>query len=307
MKPQQIAPHIHRLNLGFVNAYAVTTPEGDWVLIDSGMTYNRAALQALETDFGGAPLAILLTHGHLDHVGSASELASHWGVKIYAHRLEKPFLVGKSMYPPQDPTVGGALAQASRLMPHTMFNLTGQLELFAAEGNAPFLPDWKIIETPGHSPGHVSFWHEADRVLIAGDALATANFDSIIGLTTHQPPQMARGGSPFNYDWDATRISVGQLADLEAVTIAAGHGEPISGADTPQRLRDFSSNFTPPAQGRYVETPAIADENGIVFLPPKPADDFAKNFAAVGGVAAVLTLGAQVLKRRKSPRFSLEE
>ena len=299
MKIQPIAAHVHRISLGFVNAYAITTPEKDWVLVDSGMKNNLAALKSLEDHFGRAPFAILLTHGHLDHVGNASELATHWNIKIYAHRLEKPYLVGKAMFPPQDPTVGGALAQASRLMPHTMFNLTGQLELFGADGLVPFLPDWKFIETPGHSPGHVSFWHEADRVLIAGDALATANFDSPLGMMTHKPSQFARSGSPFNFDWEKTKVSVGKLADLEPVVVGAGHGEPICGAETPQQLRDFSHNFRAPNQGRYVEKPALTDENGVIFLPPKPKDNFGRNLGTIVGAATALTLGAKLFSRRK--------
>jgi glyoxylase-like metal-dependent hydrolase (beta-lactamase superfamily II) len=298
MKPVKIAPHVHYISLGFVNAYAVTNLEDDWVLIDSGLKINFAALKTLEDHFGKPPLGIVLTHGHLDHVGSASQLATLWGIKIYAHKLERPFLVGKSTYPPQDPTVGGALAQLTRVMPMTMFNLTGQLENFPEGDRVPFLPDWQIIETPGHSPGHVSFWHETDRVLIAGDALCTADMDSVVGMTT-QKKEFARGGSPFTFDWEKSRHSVGILADLEPVVVGAGHGQPISGADTPQQLRDFFHNFTPPAHGRYVQKPAEADENGITYLPPKPEDDFGRNAAAVVGAATVLTVGAKLLSRLK--------
>lgn len=298
MKPHQIAPHVHQINLGFVNAYAIEASKNRWVLVDSGLQFNGAGLQNLETHFGSPPLAILLTHGHPDHAGSAKSLAERWDVKIYASKMEKPFLTGQSIYPPYDPTVGGPLAQMARVFPNAMFNFTGLLELYSEDGILPFLHGWQILDTPGHSPGHVSLWREADRVLLAGDALCTADFDSYPGMAT-QKKQFARGGSPFTPDWDASKSSVGKLADLEASIVAAGHGQPISGAEVPQQMRDFERHFQAPLQGRYVNEAARFDERGVIYLPPAPRDDFAKNLAAIGGAAAILTLGTKLLKRRK--------
>ena len=298
MKPIQIAPHLHQIPFGFVNAYAITTPEKRWVLVDTGLKLHFTVLQSLEVHFDGPPLGIFLTHGHLDHAGSARELAEHWNIKIYASEGEKPFLTGRSIYPPYDPTVGGALAQMVRVFPNSMLNLTGILEILPTEGSPPFLHDWDIIPTPGHSPGHISFWHESDRVLVAGDALCTADMDSYVGLVT-QNRQFARGGSPFTPDWEKSRESVKKLADLDAGVVAAGHGKPISGPETPQQMRDFARDFSPPVQGRYVGSPAKVDENGRVSLPPAPRDDFAKNVAAIGGAAAVLVAATKLLARRK--------
>ena len=297
MTPKQIAPHVHQLNLGFVNAYAIETENG-WILVDSGLKLNFAALQSLQTHFLRPPGAIVLTHGHPDHAGSARELAELWNVKIYASKRETPFLTGKSIYPPYDPTVGGALALMARAMPNAMFNFTGLLETYPDAGILEFLPDWQIIETPGHSFGHVSLWREADRVLIAGDALCTADMDSVVGMAT-QKKQFARGGSPFTPDWIQSRISVAKLAALEPLVVAAGHGQPIAGADVPNQMREFNRNFQAPEHGRYVSQAARLDENGMIHLPPAPRDDFGKQAAKLGGVAAILALGARLLARRK--------
>lgn len=299
MKPIQIAPHVWQLPLGFVNAYALSTPKNEWVLVDSGMAYNASSIKAATLEqFGKPPLCIVFTHGHLDHAGGASALK--FDVAIYAHRLEMPYLDGEAKYPPQDPTVGGALAQASRLMPHTRYNFGEQLHVLPANGRLEELPGWTILETPGHSPGHVSLWHESTRTLIAGDALATADFDSVLGMLTHKPRQFARGGSPFNYDWEATKNSVQLLADLEPVIVAAGHGEPISGASVPAQMRDFARNFQAPAHGRYVEEAALVDESGVTSLPPKPVDSVGRN-VLIGIVAA---LGVLLLLRRRSENKS---
>src|SRR5260370_29807246 len=69
------------------------------------------------------PAAILLTHGHVDHVGNAAELADYWNVPIYAHPLEMPYLTGRSQYPPPDPTVGGFLAMLGRFVALRACNL----------------------------------------------------------------------------------------------------------------------------------------------------------------------------------------
>ena len=285
---QFIAPHVRRINVfNFVNAYLIETADGT-VLVDSGVRQAlpllKHALKSLEKPL----VAVVLTHGHLDHAGCAGEIAREWKIPVYAHVLEAPFLTGKDWYPPADPTVGGAMAVVSRALPAKNFDISDVLELFPENGRLEILPGWQILETPGHSPGHVSLWHEDDRVLLAGDALATADFDSFSGLATLHPQKFGRGGSPFTIDWDATRESVGKLADSEPVVVAAGHGIPLEGGDVPQKLREFFHDFAPPVHGRYVGHGAQSDENGITFLPPAPRDDFALKIGAGAMGLAVL-------------------
>lgn len=293
---QPIAPHVARINVfNFVNAYVVETADG-MVLVDSGvrpaLPLLRNALRALEKPL----LGVALTHGHFDHVGCAGEIAREWKVPVWVHRLEAPFLTDKDYYPPADPTVGGALALVNRAMPTLKLDLCDVLEMLPDNGRLDALPGWQIVETPGHSPGHVSLWHEDDRVLLAGDALATADFDAISGLATLHPQKFGRGGSPFTIDWDAARDSVGKLADLEPVVVAAGHGIPMSGGDVPQELREFFRDFAPPAQGRYVTQSVQSDENGVAFLPPAPRDDFALKVGI--GALGLAALGALVFQSR---------
>ena len=294
MIPVQIAPHIFQINLGFVNAYALTVPDDSWVLVDTGLKIHEATLRSIPEHFGKPPAAIVLTHGHLDHAGSALALVKAWGVKVYAHRLERPYLQGESVYPPQDPTVGGPLALVSRLMPKPLIKLGAALELVPEAGHLEILPGWKIIDTPGHAPGHVSLWHDSDRVLVAGDALATANFDTVVGFTTKKP-ELARAGSPFICDWGAAHESARKLADLEPVVVAAGHGNPMQGADLPEKMREFARHFKAPEQGRYVHESAVTDETGVVSLPPKPSDPLPRN--ALIGAAALGVLAFAVGSR----------
>ena len=295
MSLQPIAPHVWRVNiLNFVNAYFIQNADGEFVLVDTGVRPALAQLKGVAVELGRPPVAIILTHGHIDHSGCAGELARAWDVPIYAGRLEAPFLTDLDYYPPADPTVGGALAQVSRLLPPQKFDLSDSLELLPDNGQLDVLKGWQIVETPGHSAGHVGLWHEDDRVLLAGDALCTADMDSLVGLATLKPTQFARGGTPFVPDWGAMKHSLGKLADLEPVTVAAGHGIPLTGGNVPQQLRDFFHSFSPPAHGRYVETPAQSDERGVTFLPPAPPDPLPRNLAlgALAGAGVFALLGS---------------
>jgi glyoxylase-like metal-dependent hydrolase (beta-lactamase superfamily II) len=297
MTPKQIAPHVFQINLGFVNAYAITTIEGDWVLVDTGLKPTISLLKSVEAFFKKAPLAIVLTHGHMDHAGGARALAKAWNCKIYVHRLEKPFLNGLAIYPPKDPSVGGALAQISRLTPWPMFNLTGLLELIPENGHLEFLAGWKVIETPGHTAGHISLWNEENGTLIAGDALATMDTDSYLDMVTMRQ-KLSVAGTPFISDWAAAKHSVGILADLEPAIVAAGHGKPMIGDDLPEKMRQFYAEFKAPEHGRYAQTPAKSDEKGMVSTPVEPPDDFVRNLSIFVAVAGILALVAKLLRRR---------
>ncbi len=297
MKTQKIAPNVACLPIAFVNAYFVGTRD-NWVLIDCGLPHTFDRIRAAATElFGDAPpSAILLTHGHFDHSGAALQAIEYWKVPIYAHPLEMPYLTARSSYPPPDPTVGGALGFMSRFMPARATDLSPHLQPLPEDGSVPFLNDWRWIFTPGHAPGHVSFFRESDKTLIAGDALATADMDKWGAAMFKRPQKIARSGTPFICDWDKTRASAQALAPLQPRVVACGHGIPMSGEDVASQLDNFAANFPIPLHGRYVEEAAQTDANGIVSLPPAPPDVLPK--VAIG-IGAIL-LAAQLMKRRRS-------
>jgi glyoxylase-like metal-dependent hydrolase (beta-lactamase superfamily II) len=277
---QDITLNIACLPIVFVNVYFVGEPGGPWILVDSGLPgFAGRILKGATQRFGDrAPTAIFLTHGHFDHASAARTLAEEWDVPIYAHALEMPYLTGRSAYPPPDPTVGGCwphvggcLSQMSRTMPHSALDLGPRLQTLPEGGELPGAEGWRWVHTPGHSPGHVSMWNEESRALLAGDAVATANLDSCLGAATMRP-KLWRAGTPFNYDWNATRHSVRQLAALRPETLACGHGQPFSGPNVATEFAQFATSFPMPSQGRYVSEPAVADESGVAQLPSAPPD-----------------------------------
>ncbi len=220
-------------------------------------------------------------------------------VPIYAHQMELPYLTGRSDYPEPDPTVGGAIAMMSRVLPYgsqdfgarlrTYVSAAGGVNTVGDGGPLPGLDGWRWIFTPGHSPGHVAFFRDSDRTLLAGDAVATMNMDSWIEMVIKQR-ELSAAGSPFICDWERYIASVGILTGLDAATLGAGHGYPMSGGDLAGDLERFVRHLAPPTHGRYVAEPAQTDERGVDSLPPKPSDPFPALVGfAVLGLAAALT------------------
>lgn len=229
-----------------------------WVLVDAGVIGSRDLIaNAAEERFGkGArPAAIVLTHGHFDHIGALDTLAEDWNCSIYAHPHEHPFLNGGSSYPPPDPGVGGGMmARLSRFYPRGPIDVSRRLRSLPDDGSVPGMPGWRWIPTPGHSPGHVALWRDSDRALIAGDAIITTKQESAYAVATqrpelHGPPQY------YTPDWTAARISVERLAALEPETLVTMHGHAMRGAEMRTALHTLASDFNRiavPEHGKYV-------------------------------------------------------
>ena len=269
----EAAPGVAYRRLVFVNVAYVGQPgQLDWVLVDTGIPGMADSIAASAAERFGAdvpPRAIVLTHGHFDHVGTLETLANRWDVPVYAHTFERPYLDGSASYPKADPTVGGGMmALLSPLYPRSPVNVSHRLRDLPADGHIPELPGWRWIHTPGHSVGHVSLWREADRTLIAGDAFITVAGESAYATAT-QAPEIHGPPKYFTHDWRAAERSVNELAALDPEVVVTGHGRALHGEAMRSALytlaRDFRSLAVPPS-GRYVDDPQRADE-GSAYKP----------------------------------------
>lgn len=289
-----VAPGVWGRKDVLVNFYMIQNlTTDDWVLIDTGLKWSAPKIKEMAAYLFGeesVPKAIILTHGHFDHVGSVEKLAEEWDIPVYAHHLEIPYLTGHSDYPPPDSTVGGGLlATMAFLFPKSPINIWKHLKVLPNRGEIPVLPEWKYVHTPGHAPGHISLFRESDGVLISGDAFVTTKQESVISVML-QSKVVSGPPKYFTYDWDAAKNSVIELIGLHPKTVGTGHGRPMRGLELQNALQELETNFDTksiPSQGRYIPNPAITNANGVMYVPPKVHD---KNEVALRAFALTTTL-----------------
>ena len=257
-RPEEIASGVYWLQTGRgiteSNVYFVASGSS-WVLIDAAWPWCAQLIkQSAESVFGAnaPPAAILLTHDHLDHAGSALELARRWGCPVYVHPDELPFVAPGDLSTLErcaNPLDRWVILPLLRAMPRrrveSMLSDTRLKEVtraFDPDASVPGLPEWECIPTPGHMPGHVSFFRESDRVLIAGDAVSTVNLNSLRDFALQK---QKLSGPPYitTWNWRAAKDSVAALARLEPRVIAGGHGIPMTGPDTADALCAFAERF----------------------------------------------------------------
>lgn len=251
----EVLPDIYQYTNQIVNIQLVGQPNSkDFVLIDTGMPYGaNKILAAVENRFrkDARPGAIILTHGHFDHVGGVIDLVKQWKIPVYAHKLELPYLTGDKSYPLPDATVeGGMIAKVSPIFPNEPIDLGDNVIPLPDDGSIPHLPAFRWLHTPGHSPGHISIFRDSDRTLIAGDAFVTVKQEYLYKVLTQQqeisgPPRY------LTTDWEAAKRSVTKLLQLQPKVAVTGHGLPLTGEHLQTSLQYLVENFEQIAKPDY--------------------------------------------------------
>ncbi|MEV7630793.1 MBL fold metallo-hydrolase [Microbacterium sp. NPDC089318] len=222
------APGVHRLDVAHVNCYLVEA-EGGLTLVDAGLPGTSRLLDALLQRIGavrGDIDAVLLTHGHFDHVGMARSLASD-GVASLVHPEDARLARHPYRYAHEAPIWSYPLRHP-RIMPSMISMVRNGALTVKGVDAAPGVEDGEVLDvpgrpraiwTPGHTEGHCAFFFENVGALLCGDAIVTLD-----PYTGRRGPQIVAGA--------ATADSTRALASLEALravedsVLLPGHGEP---------------------------------------------------------------------------------
>jgi hydroxyacylglutathione hydrolase len=187
-----------------VNAYLL----GD-VVVDAGTNVNaKRLIQALH---GHAVGAHALTHGHIDHAGGSRRLVEAYDIPVWVGERDRDAV--ETGRPPAPET--WAEPAVARLGGFEPVGVARALREGDDLGHG-----FTVLETPGHSDGHVAFWRESDRTLVLGDV-----FFNMHAVTTarglREPPRI------FTRDPRRNRESARRLAALEPELALFGHGPPL--------------------------------------------------------------------------------
>ena len=191
------------------------------VLIDAGTQFDRRRiLRQLE---GRTVSAHALTHAHPDHFGSSHAVCEALGIPLWCGERDAHVVQGARPEP--------AEGRVARLLVRMPLPEPHAVERRLEEGDE--VAGFSVLDTPGHSPGHVSYWRESDRTLLCGDVYFNLSMLTLRpGL--HEPPRL------LTHDPERNRESIRRLAALRPALVLFGHGPPLRDAD---RLARFAESL----------------------------------------------------------------
>lgn len=197
--------------------------DGGFTAFDAGIHGMAEPIREAARQLGAELKRCVLGHAHQDHRGAAPEL----GVPVLCHPGELEQAAADSDWLSatydfsklENPVVRTLFPRVLKLWDGGPVKIADTVE----EGDE--VAGFRVVATPGHSPGQISLWRESDRLALASDTLYTVDPDSLLA-----PYGPARIPHPtFTPDRDAARDSILKLAALEPATVYAGHAEPVVG------------------------------------------------------------------------------
>jgi len=130
----------------------------------------------------------------------------------------------------------------------------------------------------------------------------TTKQEAVTGAMFQRPTLVWRPPAYFTPDWTSARRSVETLAALEPEVLATGHGRVMHGPEMRRQLRDLADRFESymPSSGRYIPYPAVADERGVVHVPPRSGIAIDRGTVAASVGVAAVGVGLIAMARRRA-------
>ncbi len=269
-----------------VNFYLIGEPGAGnpWTIIDAGITSSgKKIIKEAAKLFGkdNPPQALLLTHGHFDHVGGVPDLLKEWpDLRVYAHPLEIPYLTGDLNFPPPETvSASNAMAYLLQLYSGKTLNFSKHI-LPLPDGWVPSLEGWRYIHTPGISPGHVSFFRLKDKILIAGDIISSKPESSISPIVVSEDQEIQGPPLHYNINKSIACSSLKKIQSLNPLVAGVGQGRPIS----QDKLRIGLNSLV-----EVFEKEKIKEEE-LFNLSDTAATNNGHKFRKIGTIASVFSL-----------------
>lgn len=248
--PPEVAPGVFAIVLPWTRVYVLRAPQEsgeysreEFFLVDSGTRADRAAIESALKLLGLYPQncrAVLLTHAHPDHAGNAAFFAQ-CGAQLFIGENEREFLETRCTYIPRLPralTPLGFLQTVMFALGEVFWpvrRVKAQHILHGSETLSTPCGNWRVLETPGHTRGHIAFFRIDDGTLLSGDALLNVvPFVQRIDLAV--PPAI------FNENTAQARDSARLLCALPVRVLLSGHG-PAMRENTAARLQTFAAKL----------------------------------------------------------------
>jgi glyoxylase-like metal-dependent hydrolase (beta-lactamase superfamily II) len=225
LKRLEVTKGIHYVDGSNANSYFIEEAGGSLTLVDTGIQpdgkkilgYLTAKMMRKPSDVK----TIVLTHCHVDHVRGAATLKAATGAKVAIHEADADFVSGKTKYP----SPGGMTGLLFALMSPFFRSPPVEPDIRLKENDS--IGRFVVLHTPGHTPGSISLYDRAGKVLFVGDAVRY-----IKGKLQGPPPQ-------FTPDMGQAKVSIERLSQLDFNVVLSGHGEPLKSNDAAQMLKEL--------------------------------------------------------------------
>jgi glyoxylase-like metal-dependent hydrolase (beta-lactamase superfamily II) len=237
---QEIAKNVYRISEGRSNCYLLSGD--DLVLVDTGMPGDEKHILAGIAEIGRSPEElrhILITHAHMDHMGSVAAIIKASGARVVASVREVDYIEGlKKTWTMGREGAGGKLFKAVLFLMENFFVRYEPAGVDIRCAGGEFLDCFggiRVIDAPGHSPGSLVYYVPSARILLTGDALSGV-------------PELKLPPRPGCADYAAALQTVHRLAELDFDLCLFGHGEPLL-REASQAVRRLASSARRSAGG----------------------------------------------------------